>query len=131
MKQEICKRHNVDHTGTICGECYEMYKNHYKKAKPKKERVPKRHAYELTIRFETSNPVKKYSDAMIQFENALSHLVCEPRTGLDVESILNDVSSSLKKLTATKRSTARKHKRKRKTVKKPRIYKLWGDSVVY
>ena len=26
MQAEICKRHNVDHTGTYCGGCFEFFK---------------------------------------------------------------------------------------------------------
>lgn len=26
MRLEICKRHKVDHTGTVCGACFELYK---------------------------------------------------------------------------------------------------------
>ena len=86
-----------------------------------------KHTYELTIRFTSERATKLHDLALIQWDNGLSHFV-----GLPYDNeIIGPNNASLKKLTAKKRSTARKHKRKKKTVKKPRIYKLWGDSVVY
>lgn len=38
MKMELCKRHNVDHTGTWCGLCVLLWK---KKA-AKWDKVPKK-----------------------------------------------------------------------------------------
>ena len=28
MRTELCKRHNVDHTGTWCGQCVEIWQRH-------------------------------------------------------------------------------------------------------
>jgi hypothetical protein len=36
---EFCKKHNVDHTGTYCGHCVELWKKHSKELKTLKKRL--------------------------------------------------------------------------------------------
>ena len=74
----------------------------------------KTHKYQLVIEFKTTEPVIKHADALIQFEKGLSYFVECSAFNKGEMRFINETfeygtgKTSLKKLTATKRSTARK-----------------------
>ena len=73
----------------------------------------KTHKYQLVIEFESEKPIMKHSNALVQFENGLGYFVETLFDGKNPSSINDSFvygtgKTALKKLTPTKRSTARK-----------------------
>jgi predicted O-linked N-acetylglucosamine transferase (SPINDLY family) len=78
----------------------------------------KLHTYELTIRFSSEKAVDMIPSNLTQYENGLGYFVEMSKDSINNTFVYGSGKTTLKKLTSTKRSTARKHKRKKKTAKK-------------